>query len=137
MKHLDASLQVCHSLMSSEGQSSEKRRKLESDSSVAAEGGGVSSVESDLQLVTRLRSRLYYEKSTVFAQLGDAEAQATALKFSLRLSWSQEVARCYAQLQGGTVEESQVLRRRPGGDQSELGNNLCLLYLTDFSTVGK
>ena len=136
MKHLDASLQVCHSLMSSEGQSSEKRRKLESDSSDAAGEGGVS-VESDLQLVSRLRSRLYYEKSAVFAQLGDAEAQATALKFSLRLSWSQEVARCYAQLQGGTVEESQVLRRRPGGNQSELGNNLCLLYLTDFSTVGK
>ena len=136
MKHLDASLQVCHSLMSSEGQSSEKRRKLESDSSDAAGEGGVS-VESDLQLVSRLRSRLYYEKSAVFAQLGDAEAQATALKFSLRLSWSQEVARCYAQLQGGTVEESQVLRRRPEGDQSELGNNLCLLYLTDFSTVGK
>ena len=136
MKHLDASLQVCHSLMSSEGQSSEKRRKLESDSSdAAAKGGG--SVEGDPQLVTRLRSRLYYEKSAVFAQLGDAEAQATALKFSLRLSWSQEVARCYAQLQGGTVEESQVLRRRPGGDQSELGNNLCLLYLTDFSTVDK
>ena len=136
MKHLDASLQVCHSLMSSEGQSSEKRRKLESDSSDAAGEVGVSA-ERDPQLVTRLRSRLYYEKSTVFAQLGDAEAQATALKFSLRLSWSQEVARCYAQLQGGTVEESQVLRRRPGGDQSELGNNLCLLYLTDFSTVDK
>ena len=65
MKHLDASLQVCHSLMSSEGQSSEKRRKLESDSSDAAGEGGVS-VVSDPQLVTRLRSRLYYEKSLVY-----------------------------------------------------------------------
>ena len=67
MKHLDASLQVCHSLMSSEGQSSEKRRKLESDSSdAAAEGGGVSAVVSDPQIVTRLRSRPYYEKSLVY-----------------------------------------------------------------------
>ena len=137
LKNLDASLQVCQSL-STEGQNKEKRRKLDSGGpDEKVEEGGASTVCSDPQLVLMLRSRLYYEKSLIFKQLGDSKSQSTALKFSLRLHFSDPVFRSYSELQGGAAEEQGRGRGEETAELQAVSYNLCLQFLTDFSNIGK
>ena len=82
-----------------------------------------------------LRSRLYYEKSLIFKQLGDSKSQSTALKFSLRLHFSDPVFRSYSELLGGAAEEQG--RGEETAELQAVSHNLCLQFLTDFSTIGK
>ena len=133
LKNLDASLQACHSF-STEGQNKQKRRKLNSDTDsqdAKVELGEAPQSRSDPQLLLMLRSRLYFEKSLIFKQLGDSKSQSTALKFSLRLHFSNPVFRVYSQLVGGALEG----RAAETGQSQAVSHNLCLQFLTDFSNV--
>ena len=137
IKNLDVSLQACRSL-STEGQNKQKRRKLDTDSLDAnSEEGGSSKPLSDPQIVLMLMSRLYFEKSQVLKQLGDLTSQSTALKFSLRLHFSDPVHRIYSELQGRGVEEQGLGLDTAAAKPQSGSDNLCLQFLTDFSNVGK
>ena len=83
-------------------------------------------------MVLRLRARLYYEKSLVYRQRGDTRSQSSALKFSLRVKFSDAVYKHYRD----SVSEPEEARDWAGaGDWPPLSSSLCLNFIMDLSNI--
>lgn len=87
-------------------------------------------------MVLRLRARLYYEKSLVYRQRGDTRSQSSALKFSLRVKFSDAVYKHYRDSVSEPEEARYRARSRAGaGGWPPLSSSLCLNFIMDLGNI--
>ena len=130
LRHLDSSLQQSYS--QSYHDRVNKRRKTE-DNTEDGDDDELSD-DDDIMLVTRLRSRLYFEKSRVYKQLDDRESQRASLKYSLRLSYSDAVNNIYHE-EFGVKHDASTATEQNYFSEKYLEENLCLRFMTSFDTI--
>ena len=136
LRYFDAGLQMCQTPDNAARGRDAKRIRTESGAS--HQEGCTEDDGKEVEIVLRLRARLYYEKSLVYRQRGDTRSQSSALKFSLRVKFSDAVYKHYRDSVSEPEEARDWARSLAGagaGDWPPLSSSLCLNFIMNLSNI--
>ena len=129
LRSFNTSLQLCHT-KTEQLKQDKKRRKLE------AEFEADSDMQT-LELVRRLKARLYAEKSLVYHDLGDNISSISSIKAALKLCYSQVYLNVYCKYLNRMVTEDE--QHQFGEPASVLdcrhNDDICISYIITTSTL--
>ena len=97
-------------------------------------------VSESLELVKRLKARLYAEKSEVYQLKGDKASSVFAIKSALRLDNSQvylnKYSRCQHKLSRTSEDDKQKLGDSDRMIISKYNEDICISFMMTASTLG-
>ena len=131
LRSFNTSLQLCHT-KTVQLEQNNKRRKLEEE----AEYEAGSDMET-LEIVRRLKARLYAEKSLVYHDLGDNISSIASIKAALKLCYSQVYLNVYCKYLNRMITEDE---QNQFGDpasvlSSRYNDDICISYIITTSTL--
>ena len=131
LRSFNTSLQLCH-MKTGQLKQNQKRRKLEPEAECEAD----SDIET-LEIVRRLKARLYAEKSLVYHDLGDDISSISSIKAALKLQNSQVYLSVYCKYLNRVIsEEEQTQFGEPASVLDWRHNeDICISYIITTSTL--
>ena len=131
LRSYSTSIQICQSL-AEHLQLSHKRIKLESQSMED------SSSSEDLNIVQRMRARLYAEKSLTYRNIGDKLSSIVAIKSALRMCYSQVYHNIYCEYLNRITtedEERQFGEKERVMDGERYNEDVCISFMITTTTI--
>ena len=134
LRSFNTSLQLCH-MKTEQLKQKQKRRKLESEAVCEADGD----IET-LDIVRRLRARLYAEKSLVYHDLGDTSSSISSIKAALKFCYSQVYLSVYCKYLNRMISEEEQHQLGDPASASVMNStrhndDICISYIITTSTL--
>ena len=135
LRSFNTSLQFCQIQEEQFSQNTSKKRKLENGTE-----DEMKDVSESLELVKRLKARLYAEKSEVYQLKGDKASSVFAIKSALRLDNSQVYLNKYSRFQHKLSRTSEDDKQKLGDSARMIipkyNEDICISFMMTASTFG-